>query len=275
MKSAIQAIAFVALTGICVMATVGLLTRTMTAAPATQVNTTTNANGKPVAVVELFTSEGCSSCPPADVNLERISKIKPMANGTVLPLSFHVDYWNHLGWEDPFAKEAFSERQRDYARAAKQNGVYTPQIVVNGKYAFNGSDAALTDKAIQLSLNQPVIHLVDVSVSKSKAEKTFTMNYSVKLSEPNAERHVEADSDLQMNVAVATERECVTVVRGENEGCRLSHVWVVKYFDVRTLTKKGVIEIDSAYVVPGHTRIVAFVQSKTSREITGATAVEL
>ena len=275
MKSPIQKVLCVALMGLCAAAVVNLLTRNMTVAMAQEV-AATKANGKPVAVIELFTSEGCSSCPPADLNLQRISKMKPTANGTVIPLSFHVDYWNYLGWEDPFSQEAFSERQRDYARGSKQQGVYTPQIVVNGKYAFNGSDAALTDKAIQLSLSRPVTHLVDVSVSRSKTGQPFTMNYSIMFAEADAGQLVEVGADFQINIAVATDSESVNVARGENGGRELSHVWVVKNFDVRKLTSdKGVIEIDQALVIPGHTRVVAYVQSKVSREITGAAAVEL
>jgi hypothetical protein len=275
MKSPLQKVLCVTLIGLCTSAGVSLLTRNMTAEMAHD-DAVSKANGKPVAVIELFTSEGCSSCPPADSNLQRISKMQPAADGAVIPLSFHVDYWNYLGWEDPFSKGAFSERQRDYARGAEQQGVYTPQMIVNGKYAFNGSDAALTDKAIRLSLSRPVTHVVDVRVLKSKTDKSFTMNYSVKLADADAGQLAEADSDLQINIAVASESESVNVVRGENGGRELSHVWVVKYFDFRDVTSdKGVIEIDAAFVSPGRTRVVAYVQSKASREITGAAAVEL
>src|SRR6187402_1594915 len=96
--------------------------------------TTTN-NG--FAVVELYTSEGCSSCPPAD---ELVSKIQKESNGQpVYILAFHVDYWNRLGWKDVFGDAAYSKRQNDYAQYLKLPSVYTPQIVVNGKKEFVGS----------------------------------------------------------------------------------------------------------------------------------------
>ncbi len=280
MESPIIRVLCVALSGLCAAAVLSLLMQNPTFAMV-QDETLTKANGKPVAVIELFTSEGCSSCPPADLNLQRISEREPTSDGTIIPLSFHVDYWNYLGWKDPFSQESFSERQRDYARGAKQKGVYTPQMIVNGKYAFNGSDEALSDEAIRLSLSRPVTHVVDLRFSKSMKADTLMVSYSVGppkvTSEAGAAASAEkVDADFQINIAVATDAESVEVARGENGGRELSHVWVVKNFDVRQLTgDKGVIEIDPAIVSVGHTRIVAYVQSKSSREITGAAVVEL
>ena len=280
MESPIGKVLCAALSGLCAAAVLSLLTQNSTSAMP-QDEAVTKANAKPVAVIELFTSEGCSSCPPADSNLMRISTREPTSDGTIIPLSFHVDYWNYLGWNDPFSQEAFSERQRDYARGAKQKGVYTPQMIVNGKYAFNGSDERLSDEAIRLSLSRPVTHVVDLRVSKSTTADTLMVSYSVGpakvTSEPDAAAGAEnVDAEFQINIAVATDVESVEVARGENGGRELSHVWVVKNFDVRQLkSDKGVIEIDPAIVSVGHTRIVAYVQAKSTREITGAAAVEL
>ena len=84
----------------------------------------------PIAVLELFTSEGCSSCPSADRLLPQLAKL----DSNIIPLSFHVDYWNRLGWTDPFSSSEYSERQRSYASHLKLESVYTPQLVVNGEY---------------------------------------------------------------------------------------------------------------------------------------------
>ncbi|MBC8645642.1 MAG: DUF1223 domain-containing protein, partial [Thermoanaerobaculia bacterium] len=92
-------------------------------------------------VVELFTSEGCSSCPAADALLARLVATQPVAGAEVVALSEHVDYWNRLGWADPFASKQFSQRQGDYAAASRQSRVYTPQMVVDGGAEFVGSDA--------------------------------------------------------------------------------------------------------------------------------------
>jgi hypothetical protein len=86
-------------------------------------------------VVELFTSQGCSSCPPADAFLSELAK-----RSDVIALSLHVDYWDYIGWKDPFAQHAFTERQRAYSRALSQRYVYTPQMVVNGRLQSVGSD---------------------------------------------------------------------------------------------------------------------------------------
>src|SRR5687767_13376254 len=106
-----------------------------------------NFGDQPV-VVELFTSQGCSSCPPADALLRRIAS-DPDLRGRVIPLAFHVDYWNHLGWRDPFSQRAWSQRQGDYIRAMKLESAYTPQIVINGKREMVGSSSGAVYRAIE------------------------------------------------------------------------------------------------------------------------------
>src|ERR1700743_3380708 len=101
---------------------------------------------KGFAVVELFTSEGCSSCPPADAVVAKLQK--ESAGKPIYILAYHVDYWNHLGWKDAFSDAAYSARQKDYAQYLKIEGIYTPQIVVNGKTEFVGSEEGTLHKAI-------------------------------------------------------------------------------------------------------------------------------
>src|SRR5689334_14081460 len=97
------------------------------------------AAAQPFALVELFTSEGCSSCPPADRVLARLAAEARASGRRIFPLSFHVDYWNGLGWRDPWSTRTFTERQRNYARALGWR-TYTPQMVINGAEHFVGSD---------------------------------------------------------------------------------------------------------------------------------------
>src|ERR1700722_20120515 len=99
------------------------------------------AADRPVPViVELFTSEGCSSCPAADRMLARLEQTQPVPGAQVVAIEEHVDYWNQLGWNDPFSSPQYRARQNDYAVALKANNIYTPQMVVNGQSAFVGSD---------------------------------------------------------------------------------------------------------------------------------------
>ena len=93
---------------------------------------------EPFAVLELFTSEGCSSCPPADRLLSEMVQQARSSNPRIIPLEFHVDYWNYLGWVDPFSERRFSQRQREYGQAFQSSTVYTPQVIVNGKEEFGG-----------------------------------------------------------------------------------------------------------------------------------------
>jgi len=109
------------------------------------------AAGQGPVVVELFTSQGCSSCPPADRLLSRLKR-DPRLAGAVIPLAFHVDYWNRLGWSDPFSSSLWSQRQTAYAHTFRSNRVYTPQLVVNGRTECVGSEEAEVMRRIREAL---------------------------------------------------------------------------------------------------------------------------
>ena len=130
---------------------------TLTAAHAADCTVRSGANMN--ALVELYTSEGCSSCPPADAHLTKLLREQPIAGVEVVPLSFHVDYWNHQGWRDPFSAKAFSVRQESYSKIAGGNKVYTPQMVVDGQDEFNGSDEGAARKFLQAAAARPHLAL--------------------------------------------------------------------------------------------------------------------
>src|SRR5438132_8543629 len=111
---------------------------------------------KPTPVlVELFTSEGCSSCPPADALLRTLADAQPIAGAEIIALSQHVDYWDRLGWKDRFSSAAFTNRQQQYGRAFNIGSIYTPQMVVDGREQFVGSDASRARRAIGTALSAP------------------------------------------------------------------------------------------------------------------------
>jgi hypothetical protein len=162
-------------------------------------------------VVELFTSEGCSSCPPADALLAELA-----ARPDVLALSFHVDYWDRLGWKDPFSSPAATARQQGYARSFATGSVYTPQIVVDGHWQMVGSDREAVEQAIADADRAPPGIPVTLSVDHARARITFGPG----------------GAGLRGSVVlVAFDRRHVdAVARGENSGRTLTHVDVVRGF---------------------------------------------
>ncbi|MDB5006209.1 MAG: hypothetical protein JWP45_602 [Mucilaginibacter sp.] len=174
-----------------------------------------NADKKGFAFIELFTSEGCSSCPPAD---ELVAKIEKESKGkSVYILAYHVDYWNRLGWKDVFSSADFSRRQHDYANYLHLQSVYTPQIVVNGSFEFVGSEEGTLRKAINASLQKA-----------SAAQLTLNVS-AINNREANLKYNTEAtDKNTVLLIAVLQKNAQTKVERGENGGHTLSHVQIVR-----------------------------------------------
>ena len=178
-----------------------------------------NAENYPAfAVIELFTSEGCSSCPPAD---DVAIELRQRAQKERLPvyiLDFHVDYWNYLGWTDRFSKPEYSQRQRYYASKNHQSGVYTPQAIVNGGKDFIASRQSLLDQAVAESLKQPAKGAIQLQITEEDGE--WILSYEL--------FNVTAEDVLQ--IAVVEDHLQSNVARGENAGRILPHVNVVRLF---------------------------------------------
>lgn len=223
-------------------------------------------------VVELFTSEGCSSCPPADALLSRLEAEQPIPGAQVIALSEHVDYWNRLGWADPYSSKQFSERQTGYADALRTPSVYTPQMIVDGGAEFVGSDTRRARKEIEKAARAPK---ATVQVARDGGPNGVRLRVA---SLPPVAR----GDTAQVLLAVVEDGIRSEVSRGENAGRKLSHTAVVRALEVvgDVATEQAVFEkrIDLT-LGPSwrrdRLRAVAFVQEKGSRRILGAGQLQL
>jgi hypothetical protein len=175
-------------------------------------------------LAELFTSEGCNSCPPADSLLEKLDRGQPVAGARILVLSEHVDYWNQLGWRDPFSSAQFSQRQEQYSRVLGGE-VYTPQIVIDGREQVLGSDPAAIQKAVAHAAQRAKATVRITAAKREGADAAIALQIP-----PLAKGRAE------VWVAIADERDESSVKRGENAGRTLPHVAVV-----RSLRKAGTV----------------------------------
>ena len=178
------------------------------------------ATSAPKAVLELFTSQGCSSCPPADALLAELGK-RP----GYVTLSYSVDYWNYLGWRDTLSSPANSGRQRDYARMRGDGMVYTPQVVVDGILHVNGSNEA----AIEMAMRNAAQRLHDVSVPVNMHAEGDTLVIGIGAAPDNSDKR-----SATIWLAIAKDEATVAISRGENRGKTLSY-----YHPVKELTPIG------------------------------------
>jgi hypothetical protein len=220
-------------------------------------------------LVELFTSEGCSSCPPADALLQKLDALQPVAGAQLIVLSEHVDYWDHDGWKDPHSSSALTERQSAYVQALGLKTAYTPQMIVDGRTDVRANDPQQLDRVFRDATVAPKIpvRIAEVSVD--------TGNPAVLRS------HIEADGtadghNADVFLAVALDHFESQVLHGENRGRHLAHVAVVlQVAKVGKLPKgKAFDETVQLKLKPGadpaNLRIVAFVQEPGSGRILGA-----
>jgi len=176
---------------------------------------------EPIVVLELFTSQGCSSCPSADLLL---GKVKKEFQEEVYALSYHVDYWNYIGWKDPFSKSDYSVKQRKYNKKFKNRSNYTPQLVINGKEHFVGSNKAKMLAGIDKYKKKKVenhIDLMNVRVDNN----TIIFNYEVKGS----------PTDKIVRVLLALDERTTSVKRGENRNRTLKNTNIVVSENIKTV----------------------------------------
>jgi hypothetical protein len=230
------------------------------------------ADARTPLLVELFTSEGCSSCPPADRFLEKLDQ-QPIAGAEVIVLSEHVDYWNHIGWKDPFSARSYSDRQSTYASRFALASVYTPQMVVDGTAEFVGSNSGLAEKSFAKALRSPKIPLRLSSISVDTSN-TLHVHLETGILEPSF-----GLSKAEVYLAVALKRAQSQVSAGENGGHKLVHVSVV-----RSLTRLGTVEQGHNFaedtqikLEPGsdgrNLRLIAFLQAPAQGRVLGAASL--
>lgn len=225
------------------------------------------SNDKPLVLVELFTSEGCSSCPPADRALSFLEKEQPYNEAEIIPLAMHVDYWNRLGWTDRFSSAEYSRRQEAYAGAFKLDGVYTPQMVVDGARQFVGSNLDEAHKAVAEAVKTP------------KAKVALALNgdkLKVDISEiPNHEA-------AEVFLAIAENNLSTEVKLGENSGATLPHTAVVRELksigaiseNDKSFNVETAFNLQSAWKKE-NLKLVVFVQTEQGKRIIGVNRIKL
>jgi hypothetical protein len=202
---------------------------TLALAALSSMGSTSSTKRIPV-LLELFTSEGCSSCPPADRLLASLDEEQPEARAALIVLSEHVDYFNNLGWKDPFSAKLFTDRQESLSATLHDDGVYTPQLVVDGRFGFVGSDRAAASAAIRKAIEEQKIPLSISTISRAEGKITG------RIESPGDRRAKTTRGTLF--VALAEEQVESRVSQGENSGHVLQHVAVT-----RVLKSAGTIDL--------------------------------
>jgi hypothetical protein len=233
--------------------------------PGSSVNTAPSS----VVVVELFTSEGCSSCPPADALLQQINLKQTAAGQLIAGISEHVTYWNGLGWKDPYSLPVFTDRQSVYASHLSPEGSYTPQMVLNGRYQFVGSDASALERALGEEARREHLELRIVSSATTAKGIDVKFAFTGSSSKP-----------LDIMAVLADDTDRSNVLRGENSGRQLQHVSVA-----RSMTRVATVRDDGEHSVhlpfpegfstssgTGH-HLILFAQEQRQGAILGATTI--
>ncbi len=219
-------------------------------------------------VVELFTSEGCSSCPPADELLGHLRQYLSAKNVQVIPLGFHVDYWNSLGWKDRFSSADFTQRQEQYTHALKVDGPYTPEMVVDGEVEFVGNDAGQAQRTIRQQASQ--LETAQVKIAPAGADQL-----TIQVKGPAS-----SSGNALVMLAITEDNLATNVFSGENGGRTLHHAAVVRELQEVGMLHNGIM----AATVPlklekdwkrNDLRAVVFVQQGPSGKIEGAASVAL
>lgn len=233
--------------------------------------------GAPV-VVELFTSEGCSSCPPADALLAKMETTQPFKGVQIIAIEEHVDYWDQQGWVDPFSSNEWTVRQQVYASVFRHDGPYTPEMVVNGRAGFIGSRADEAIKAVQASSAIPP---VPVTMSATAGGNPNEPHFAVSVGKLS---QLSAGDSAEVWLAIIESGLASQVSGGENAGRNLSHASVLRsmrrvgnadgHADGNSFQGDAYLKLKSGWKRQNLTAVV-IVQEKKSRRILGAASLKL
>jgi hypothetical protein len=234
-----------------------------------------NGDSKQPVILELFTSEGCSSCPPADSLLSKLSADQPLDGVEIIALEEHVDYWNHDGWTDPFSSPDFTSRQEEYSHVLPDGGVYTPQMVVDGRAQFVGSRTHEAHDQIRWAASHPKSRLLLTPISAPNPHsRSFTLTLDP--SSPSLD-----SSPLDLWIAVTEKNLHSNVTAGENSGHTLQHAPVA-----RELRKRKSISLPLSAPIqftvnllkdwqPANLTVVAFLSNPHTHQIQAAGSVPI
>jgi len=217
-------------------------------------------SSKGFALVELFTSEGCSSCPAADEAVIQLVKDFPEQ---VYVLGYHVDYWNYIGWKDEFSSAVFTQRQQEYGNHFGLSSVYTPEIVVNGESEFVGSKKTVLVSVVKKALEKNPSAELSLSINKENAS-TLRVKYEANVSEAST-----------LNIALVQLQATTAVKRGENKGKSLHHINIVRSLKSIPVDKsaKAVIALNlPSDLSMQDVEVVAFIQDKKTWNVKAAAA---
>ena len=211
-------------------------------------------------LVELFTSEGCSSCPPADLLLEKLDRLQPIAGAAIIVLSEHVDYWNSAAWKDPYSSAVFSRRQQTYAHRSNLESVYTPQMIVDGTTEFVGNDGRRAQSAIAAASKQEKVGVRILPVATGVRIEVDALPKSA------------GRRDADVFLVQADESGTNEVAGGENKGRRLHHIAIARRIEKlgTVRARVGFSKDAPASAGPAATRWIAFAQEPASGRVWGA-----
>jgi len=246
----------------------GLQTETAAQAPPVQTENTAKTTKKIPVLLELFTSEGCPTCPPADANLARLESEQPVFEAEIVTLALHVDYWNSVSWKDKYSSPLFSRRQQLYTHALKTYSNYTPQMFVDGQTQFVGNDLAKARKAI---LEAAKIQKATIEITTT-AQDTFVIKIT----------GVPAHENATVFLAVAEDNLASGVRGSSNSIIKPAHISVVRELkSLRILTAQQTsLEIETTLQIQTdwkkeNLKLIIFVQENLSRKVLGVSRIKL